>query len=455
MKFKVLCFSCCLSVLCMFFTACGNRIVENEDGNYVIITDSVEETSFHQESETSFITTQESRQTDTSETSIISDSEPIAEINTVTSAETTNTSVQTTIQTTTESTLAYTGTLETEINNEGMENELSPEDLEEMYKEQWLILQGQDVLEEWVSSTAVEELEPPPMPEFEYNEEFTTTEAVPFEIPAIDDSIVNDLKTGVVEDLPYMIQSEVDAYKKKYPGIRIGVGVYTLDGKSGYEYNATSRISSACTSKAPYSLFVLCRCSELGIDIETEYIVYEKRMRNDGSGIIKDSAYGTKYTISYLLDVLLDWSDNTAYNMLVSRFPISEYQKFLNTFDGQKMDGLMYGSATVRQRRNEWVEIWKYINGNYMYSDLLKQYLNGTHYCYLVQWMNGKHSFLHKSGWSDGDNYTSASDVAIIDNKYLVIVLTDDYSTGKAHTDVVKAIGAATQRFVDSGNSIF
>ena len=57
---------------------------------------------------------------------------------------------------------------------------------------------------------------------------------------------------------------------------------------------------------------------------------------------------------------------------------------------------------------------------------------------------------MHKSGWSDGKGYTSAADCAIIDDKYLVICITEDYSTGVGHADVVKGFGLAVENYVSA-----
>lgn len=258
------------------------------------------------------------------------------------------------------------------------------------------------------------------------------------------------------QDLPDNILVEVNAQKAVYPGMNISMGIFSLDGSKGYVYNPNEELSAACTIKAAYAMYVMQVCEKNDINIWSEYITYEYGMRNDGSGIIKNQPYGTQYTIAELLQLLLSISDNTAYNILVSQFTLQDYQVFLNSIGGQNLYGLQYGCASVLQRKNEWIAIYNYINSGSLYSDVLRQYLTGTYYCYLVNGMNGLHSYMHKSGWSDGDMYNSASDCAIIDNNYLLIVLTQDYSTGIAHIDVVNALGRATEIYADSiGGSIF
>ncbi len=274
--------------------------------------------------------------------------------------------------------------------------------------------------------------------------------------------------------LPQKIMQVVESEKKKYPNIVIGVGLFSLDGKNGYVYNENKLISSACTVKAAFACFVLEECEAQGISIWSEKLTYTKADKNTGSGVIKNDPIGSEYSIAEILRVLLYHSDNTGYNILVRRFsPETATTKRLEKFNNwlakigganlayQTSDGsvayLQYGSATVMQRYHEWLYIWNYINSSAKYAKSLETYLKNTLYCYITMWMSGKHTYLHKSGWSDG-NYTSAADCAIVDGQYLLVVITQDYTIKKGHADTVKNIGKATEAYISSiggANNLF
>ena len=246
------------------------------------------------------------------------------------------------------------------------------------------------------------------------------------------------------------ILNTIKSFESEYLGTNIAMGIYSLDGTPLFEYNTYSPISGACTVKAPYAMYVLKCCEDKGINIWSEKLQYQDGMRNDGSGEIKNDAIGSEYSIAYLLSQLLSISDNTAYNILLSSFSLDGYQEFLNSFGGQQLCGLQYGTVSVEQRKNEWLAIYQYLNsGNYYYSTTLQQMLSNTDYCYLVQGMSNWHNYMHKSGWCDGISYNSASDCAIIDNRYLVIVLSQDYLTGTAHTDIVNVLGREAELFMN------
>lgn len=252
--------------------------------------------------------------------------------------------------------------------------------------------------------------------------------------------------------LPEDIMAEVERQMQKYPGMEVAVGLYSLNGNISYTYNEYKEMAAGCTVKAAYALYVLKTCEERGIDIWTYKLTYREGMLNNGSGDIKTiHNYGDELTIGYLLEKLLRISDNTAYNILCSEFGLDGYQAFLYTIGGQNLYGVQYGIASVEQRKNEWFAIYDYVNSEAMYAQTLRNFITNSPYCYLCDGMADGHEYMHKSGWSDENmSYTCAADCAIVDNSYLLIVITQDYSTGIAHTDTVRSLGYVTEQYVYS-----
>lgn len=236
--------------------------------------------------------------------------------------------------------------------------------------------------------------------------------------------------------------SAIENLKKKYPTMRIGVGLYTPEGS--YTYNASELITGCCTIKATYALYVIREAVENEIDIYTEKLTYQSWHYNSGSGNIKNQAVGTQYTIYELLQKLITISDNTAYNILLSKFTLEDFYAYNRSIGGQS-DGCRYGYASVEQRYAEWSKIIEYIQSGSKYADVLYKILDDARYGYIEQGMVN-HKVLHKSGWSSG-SYTGAGDVAFIDDQYLLIVMTDDRKTRTPRTDVVRAIGLLFDKY--------
>ena len=260
-------------------------------------------------------------------------------------------------------------------------------------------------------------------------------------------------KPDETRELPELLMNQVQYWKRMYPNMDIGVGLYSLDGKQGYEYNVNQKINSACTIKASFAKYVLEQCQINGIDIWNTYITFEARHDNFGSGnIIQYGQHGYQYCIGYLVNQLLTVSDNVAYNMLLDMFPLSGFWRMLKPIGGQD-DKMQWGSATVLQRRNEWLDIYKFVNSGGEYAETLRQNLTNTAYAYIPQGMTTYHNYMHKSGWTEDDfEYPASGDCAIIDDKYLLIVLTQDKSIGSGHINVIQYIGNATEAFYNANN---
>lgn len=252
-------------------------------------------------------------------------------------------------------------------------------------------------------------------------------------------------------ELDSMISNFVSQQEAKYAGINIGIGIYNLETGNSYYVNGNEAISGGCTVKAAFELFALQECEKRNLDISTYTLTYKEEHYNSGSGVIKKSAFGTEYTLEYLFRVLLEVSDNTAYNILLDEFGIGNFQTYLASIEGQQLNYRKYGDVTAVQRVNEWRAIWDYINSDAQYASVLKYNLDIAQYSYVEQGMKNSHEVLHKSGWCTGNSYTCAADGLIIDSKYAVVILTEDYTTGTAHTDVVRQFGAVIEKAIENG----
>lgn len=249
--------------------------------------------------------------------------------------------------------------------------------------------------------------------------------------------------------MPDMILEQIRHWEKVYPHMTIGVGLYSLDGTHGYVYNTEQMFNSACTIKAAFGKYVLQTCEEKGIDIWSTYITFQKRHDDpEGSGdITKYGNYGEDYSIGYLVNVLLGVSDNVAYTMLLDMFPLNDFSGYLRSIGGQN-DGMKWGSASVSQRKNEWLDIYKYITSGSLYSETLRQDLRNTPYAYIPEGMTQSHNYLHKSGWTEeSPNYPAAADCCIIDDEYLLIIMTEDSTAGSGHIDAIQYVANLVEAF--------
>ena len=291
--------------------------------------------------------------------------------------------------------------------------------------------------------TTSEIMTAPPMPT-ETTAESTETTTVPV---TTEPPIISEPPTYGFQELPPALMDIVKKYQRKYPNMSIGVGIYSLDGTCGYQYNAYQLFNGACTIKAAYALYVCDYCDRNNIDITTEQLYYTSAAHHGGSGVIHDWGYNKWYTVEELLTYLLGVSDNDAMQLLTSKFSVSGFYDFIIPLGGEDDRANWNGGrASVYQRRNEWLAIYNYINSDAPNASKLRTFLTNTQYCYLAYGMQYVPTYLHKSGWCDSYSYPSAADAAIIQNEtgsYLMIVMTQDYSTGGGHTDAIAELGNA------------
>lgn len=309
--------------------------------------------------------------------------------------------------------------------------------------------QVQETEPEVVTTTDLQANEAPPI-----EENALTLEPV----KDIGDENQNTFTSETLMALPESIMSTVEYWKTVYPNMTIGVGLYSLDGTKGYEYNSKTLINSACTIKAAYALYVLKECERRGIDIWSTFLTYQEWHSDpDGSGDIQlYASYGAQYSIADLVRLLLQVSDNVAYNMLLEQFPLNEFYVENSALGGQS-DWSKWGKASVQQRKNEWLEIWNYVNSSAWYAQVLREDLTGTQYAYFLQGMQNWHNYMQKSGWTEENpEYPATCEAAIIDDSYLLVVLSEDYSDYKmGHIDVLQSIGGAVENFWNTQNGYY
>jgi len=98
------------------------------------------------------------------------------------------------------------------------------------------------------------------------------------------------------------------------------VAIYIKDLSTGYEIkiNSGKKIPSASLVKIPImaAVYYLVDKNKLSLD---EKLVYKKKYRCGGSGVIKRMPYGTKFTIKELVELMITISDNVATHMLIDR----------------------------------------------------------------------------------------------------------------------------------------
>lgn len=203
--------------------------------------------------------------------------------------------------------------------------------------------------------------------------------------------------------------------------------LYDINSGVKITYNADWYVSTASTVKAPYIMYVLSQEIDKGNAKLSDKLTYEKRFYNNGSGNIKYSSYGTKYTIKEVIHEILYSSDNCGYLMLQDHFGVKNYNKWLKSIGCKTfVDGVYvkWGNVSANDSCRIWQEIYKYFS-NGKNGEFFKKELLGTGYSPIRKNLGNKYKVANKFGGSE----LGWHDTGIVfagKNPYILILLTND-----------------------------
>ena len=213
-----------------------------------------------------------------------------------------------------------------------------------------------------------------------------------------------------------VIKSTVNSYKG-------ASSFYLLDLVNGgsIAYNVDTIYQAASSIKAAYCLYLYEAASEEKIDLEEE-IPYLARYYNDGTGVVKNSEFGTMYKVRDLIRDTIIYSDNTAYKMLHGRFGVLDYNAMLDNL-GVKRLHLTYanpwGLPDLRSLAIIWQEIYNFSLEDEEYGREYLNLLSENIYNYLKE-TRPKTFSATKEGFTD--DVTIESGILFESHPILVVV---------------------------------
>ncbi len=203
-----------------------------------------------------------------------------------------------------------------------------------------------------------------------------------------------DLNDPATADAIAQIQALLDGYDK-----RISYFVYSLDGSRALTYNCEDEYFSACTIKAGYVLYC-CLAIDQGLASKDEVMYYQEKYYHKGSGKIKNSEYGTPYTLAELIELSLSISDNVAYKMLNAYFGIDGYNEMIETLGVERLKlnswSVWNNNMTARDLAIVWRELYFYFQTESPMSKLYYRSCTNTNFNYATRYLDEDYS--HKSG---------------------------------------------------------
>ena len=114
--------------------------------------------------------------------------------------------------------------------------------------------------------------------------------------------------------------------------------------------NPDKKIPAASLAKLPVMASVFKKCSDKEISL-SDYVTLRNIDRVGGSGILKNSRAGSRFTVGELIELMITISDNTATNLLINFIGFDYINNSMNEF-GLKDSNLARLMMDMRSRSN-------------------------------------------------------------------------------------------------------
>ncbi|MEG0285206.1 MAG: serine hydrolase [Vagococcus sp.] len=204
----------------------------------------------------------------------------------------------------------------------------------------------------------------------------------------------------------------------------ISVYVETTDGNYTYGYGEDKVRRTASSIKLPFIAYVMTLVDQKQLDLNTQ-LTYTAGFKIDGTGIIQFEPIGTQYTIKQLAELVIRYSDNVAYLMLLSHVGEQQFINFLHELDPTSPNNRVFSTSHILTKA------MKYVYDRKDSSENINQ---------LYEWMQQSTfddgvdvglpgvDVVHKTGWMP--MYTVSNDIALVKdekNPYYITIMTSGY----------------------------
>lgn len=201
------------------------------------------------------------------------------------------------------------------------------------------------------------------------------------------------------------------------------VSLYYEDLESGYTYlyNADHSYFAASLMKAPFCMYILQLAAEGKCDL-TQKITYTAAFQSTGTGIIKNAAFGTEYTVQQLIEYAIRYSDNAALRMLRSVVSVNDFKAYAASIgiENTAAIGLITNSQITAKDAAVYMHaIYDFTQKDKTYGKMLYEYMTNTR----NPMFYSSYPLVRKYGWADA----SFHEMAIVDapHPYILILCTD------------------------------
>lgn len=212
-----------------------------------------------------------------------------------------------------------------------------------------------------------------------------------------------------------------------------------------YSYNADTSFFAASLTKAPYCMYLFDLAANGKCDLEQK-LTYTEKIGSNGTGKVKNSPFGTQFTVSQLIEYTLRYSDNAALRMLRGVYPASGFQKYAAGIGIKNTAaiGLITNSRITANDAAVYMQaIYDFVGSNATYGSLLRDHLIHAN----NKWFTSRYPILHKYGWAD----KAFHEIALTEapHPYILVLLTDHEDGTEADFAMFRNFSKAVETIAD------
>lgn len=214
--------------------------------------------------------------------------------------------------------------------------------------------------------------------------------------------------------------------------------IISLNDGMSIGYNVDKQYETASSIKAPYALYIYKQIEQGKINPNQE-IIYDSKYYNKGTGVIKNSDFGTSYTVRDLVYYSLNDSDNIAHVMLHKNFGVKGYNEMLKNLGTKQLyltAGNPWGYTSPRSAAIIWQEIYNFSIRSDEGITFLNILSNGK-YNYFKEVMPTIPS-ASKTGFANKDVVETG--IVFGDQPYIAIAIANKGGNIGAYTQVLKLV---------------
>ena len=266
--------------------------------------------------------------------------------------------------------------------------------------------------------------------------DFSGKEINTIDIPSLEFSnlVVNGSDFTISDELMSRIKDNINSF-----GVATSFYILSLDDGMSFGYNIDGHFETASSIKAPYALYVYREIANGNIDPDQK-IEYKERFHNAGTGVVKDSPFGTEFTVRDLVYYSVNDSDNVAHIMLHGTFGVTGYNNMLKRLGAKQLYLTATNPWTFTSCRSAAI-IWQDIY-NFALEDP-----EGVTFLNILS--NGKYNYYKEimpelpSASKTGFAHKDVVETGIVFDKhpYIAIAMANKGGSRGAYTQILNLIG--------------